>query len=479
MLEILRGPGRPSGESVFKGLLSAALAVAGLSVLSQPAAAVKKLPVACSEITELRTLGASDLNLVTNRRTGDSVQYTVIGDGASGKKHIIGHKATDAKVLVFFPGTDYTLPDWPVQMLTNSTYSPGIKKTDAYRRSQDGKISLCHEYYIVLFDYPGIGNSSFSGDLTGDRVANNVDAMLDDAEKVYGIKAKSVTVVGWSLGTLYGLKYAFLSPAAKTGRAIDDVILFSSKPGGNTDNTPNGNAAQCTTELFAAAESTTISDTFRDRLQIASYKLTFPYLGQKPYNDANNGGCTAQVDTTAETFSVSVQYDCKSGSECRSAIAVKTANEKTSPWSKTDGIPQDLYIQERNYVPDWNFCHCATAGNDYDSQDCTCSSTYTDLTAKENGGLCKTASLKANRPVSGECAQLNISGTLVDIHGQEDLFIQWRYGRELIRAYQRQYGKASAQYIQFPAARGKAGHGLLLQHPKWAQKKVYGVISAN
>ena len=61
------------------------------------------------------------------------------------------------------------LPDWPVQMLTNSRYSPGIAHTLAYSAAEDGPISLCHDYRLVLVDYPGVGRSPLNGSVTTDQ----------------------------------------------------------------------------------------------------------------------------------------------------------------------------------------------------------------------------------------------------------------------------------------------------------------------
>ena len=71
------------------------------------------------------------------------------------------------------------LPDWPVQMLTNRRHSPKIADTLAYVPSENGPISLRHDYRLVLFDYPGMGRSPLLGDVTADEMANDVDAMLD------------------------------------------------------------------------------------------------------------------------------------------------------------------------------------------------------------------------------------------------------------------------------------------------------------
>ena len=63
---------------------------------------------------------------------GNTLYYAVVGDAAK-----------SSELLVLFNGTGGILPDWPVQMLTNSRYSPRIAHTLAYSAAEDGPISLC------------------------------------------------------------------------------------------------------------------------------------------------------------------------------------------------------------------------------------------------------------------------------------------------------------------------------------------------
>jgi len=73
---------------------------------------------------------------------------------------------------------------------------------------------------------------------------------------------------------------------------------------------------------------------------------------------------------------------------------------------------------------------------------------------------------------------LQITGNLTVINGQEDLFIQWTYGRELVRAYQRAYGTDKARVRTYTGIDG-AGHGVLMQHPQWTQQEIYGGLTAS
>ena len=62
------------------------------------------------------------------------------------------------------------------------------------------------------------------------------------------------------------------------------------------------------------------------------------------------------------------------------------------------------------------------------------------------------------------------------INGYEDLFIQWTYGQELVRACDAQYGNGKAAIVTYPGADG-AGHGILLQHPAWTQEQIYAALT--
>src|SRR5579885_1863110 len=114
--------------------LLAALAVAGCS----DAPRTPRAPVACADLRELRDL-APQLAVVTNPRTGNSLEYVVVGDGA-----------ISDEVGVFFPGQSGMMP---AQMITNVAASPQIADTAAYSPLENGPVSLCHGYRLLLFDY--------------------------------------------------------------------------------------------------------------------------------------------------------------------------------------------------------------------------------------------------------------------------------------------------------------------------------------
>lgn len=418
--------------------------------------------IPCRAIRNLRELGPK-LSFFTNTRTGDVLEYTVIGDAA---------RSND--VLVMFPGTGQTLPDWPLQMLTNAKYSPLIRTTLAYMQSQDGSVSLCHSYRILLFDLPGVGKSPLQANVTSNQIANDIDAMLDDAARTYAIPTAQVDLIGWSLGTLDALKYALLAPKANPSRTVRNLALIAAKPGGNTEGFFDGNEAQCVSTILGALKSAPNDDRlFKDRLEKDAFELTFPYRNQKPY-DGIDSGCTATIDGKNREIKLNVETTCALHEACRKSVVEQVLNQKTWPWSLSKGISSQLYVQQRELAFDYSLCYCATAGSDFQTSDCHCS--LPAEMSESNGALCQTTSKPRNKPVSSHCAHLNISGTITVINGPEDLFIQYVYGKALVEAYQKELGANNARLVTFPGADG-AGHGVLLQHPKWTQTQIWNAMN--
>ena len=435
-----------------------------LASAENPGKSGARHPVPCSAIRNLRELGP-ELTFFTNPRTGDELEYIVIGDAA----------ATD-ELLVMFPGTGQTLADWPVQMLTNARQSPQIADTLAYSRSEDGAASLCHNYRILLFDLPGVGKSQLHGNVTGNQKADDVDAMLNDAARSYGIATRVVDLVGWSLGTGDELKYALLAPKANPWRTIRNVVLIATKPGGNTDGFVDGNQAQCVSTILGALRSTPSSDR-RLAIQLARYafELIFPYKGQRPYNGLDSG-CTATVDQANGEVKLNVETACVTRPECRKAMADELLNQKAWPWSLTNGVPPELYVQQRQQNLDYSVCYCGAADSQFQTSACHCS--RKPEMSETNGGLCQTTSSPPDQPVSTHCAPLSLSGSMTVINGAEDLYIQHTYGKALVEAYQREFGADKARLVTYPGADG-AGHGILLQHPKWTQAQIWSALNAH
>ena len=76
-----------------------------------------------------------------------------------------------------------------------------------------------------MFDYPGVGESPLLGNVTLDDISNDADAMLDEIAKVYHIPTDKVDPLGWSLGSVAALKYAFVAPPSNPKRKIKNLVL--------------------------------------------------------------------------------------------------------------------------------------------------------------------------------------------------------------------------------------------------------------
>jgi len=251
-------------------------------------------------------------------------------------------------------------------------------------------------------------------------------------------------------------------------RAIKDVVLIASKPGGSLDGYTNGNQAPCVTMLFDRLRKPVLDPLLKLRLRLTLAKLMFPYLGQLPY-DRPTIDCKATISVAR--VDLNVVLDCPKGSQCHANLGVLSQNRKTAPWSNTDGVSTTLYRQERHMVDGWDFCHCRRAKAGFRSAQCLCAQTDDANLFRRDGGVCRTNSAQANRPASFLCVPLPITRRLTVINGREDLFIQWKYGRELVRAYRRAYGANKANIVTYSGTDG-AGHGVLMQHPKWTQEQI-------
>jgi pimeloyl-ACP methyl ester carboxylesterase len=431
-----------------------------LLAAAQLNAAASLTPVPCASITRLRSLAASPgLTYFVNSRTGDQLDYVVIGDGA-----------VSSEVIVLFNGTSAILPDWPVQMLTNSTDSPLIVANPDYDPKEDSPHSLCHEYRIVLFDYPGTGQNPLASSFTGDQIANDVDAMLNDVTARYGISTAIVDPGGWSLGTNLALKYSFVAPMSNPARQLHSLLLIATRPGGNTDGFQSGNQAQCVTTVLDTLQSATPDFSTYRNVQAVGIKLIFPYLDEPPYSDSNDV-CTAVVG--GGSVQLNVPLDCTFDNHCDQTLEDDLQNRMTAPWSLTNGISRSLFIQERAFDNDYNICNCQTAEPGFVSSSCSCSGRV--KSSPSNGGLCQVTSTIPWEPVISNCAPVTNSGPITVINGFQDLFIQWVYGQALVDGYQAGYGTSKAQIFTYPGIDG-AGHGVLFQHPKWTQEHLFAAL---
>jgi len=366
-------------------------------------------------------------------------------------------------VLVMFPGTGQILTGWPVQMLTNSTYSPLIAKSVAYDPLEDGAISLCHNYRIALFDYPGVGLTPINGKVTRDMIASDADAMLNDAASRYGISTNVVDSVGWSLGTTNAEKFAVLSPVSRPARTIHNVILIAAGPGASEQAQVGPDSASCVTSMFDA--SLTATDSLKNQLDATLTEMIFPYIGQAQSQSGTTSGCTATVTSTS--VNLSVTPDCGILNHCLEYIAGSIVDMNTYPWSITSGIDSAVYANERELSNDFDVAYCSGAGPNFTSTGCSAYGTV--KMSVQNGGICKTDTSNPDVPVASSCAPLTISGRLTVLNGYEDLLTQWTYGKAVVDAYAQQYGSSKAVLQTYP---GLAGHGVMVQHPLWTQTEM-------
>ena len=433
--------------------------LASLAVAQPSLRRAQSAPISCASITKLRDLATKPgLTYFTNARTGDQLDYVVIGDAAMSDE-----------ILVMFNGTSAILPDWPEQMFTNSKWSPLIVRNADYDPAEDGEVSICHDYRIVFFDYPGTGLNPPSAIYTGDQIANDVDAMLDDISARYGISTAVVDPGGWSLGTNLALKYSFLSPVSNPARTLHNVVLIATRPGGNTDGFQSGNQAQCVTTILDAAEQVYPAIKITSAIQKYGIELIFPYVDEPPYSGLNDV-CTASIDPIQGEINLNVTPSCTAVNHCDQTLQDDLKNRQSQPWSITDGIPRNLLLQERAFDNDYNICNCQVAGPNFTSQSCSCSAAV--MSSPTNGGVCQVTSSIPYAPVVQNCVPILNTGKITVINGYEDLFIQWTYGKALVDGYQTQYGMDKAQLFTYDGDDG-AGHGVLFQHPLWTQEHIF------
>lgn len=264
-----------------------------------------------------------------------------------------------------------------------------------------------------------------------------------------------------------------VSPEARPDRKIDDLVLIATRPGGNLDGTTGNNQAACVVTLFDALKTRSIwtqQPQLKQTLDADLAQLTFPFVGQPP-NNKPSSGCTATVDQNTGTVDLSVKLDCPKGSICHGTLIDEAVNRDTPPWLFTRGVDYRLYLQQRQFANDWTFGYCPTAGKHFNSTNCRFARGQTPEMSATNGGVCITESNPLNLPVSRRCAKLEIGGRITVLNGPEDLYIQWTYGRALVEAYQRAFGAARAKLVTYRGP-GGAGHGILMQHPRWTQRNI-------
>jgi len=378
----------------------------------------------------------------------------------------VGDGAKSDETLVFFPGTGQTLANWPIEMVTNGKYSPKIVKSVGYRADQDGNVSLCHDYRLVFFDYPGVGLSPYRATAGHDAVASDVDAMLQRIASRYGFSTDVVDPLGWSLGTAFSLKYALLSPTSRPQRKIHNLFLFAAGPGGSQQGQVGADNAPCVVSLFAAAESA--SGSLATQIKADATKLLFPYKGQSPKNNGTNSQCTATISSSNVTLSVTP--NCTVFNGCKGFIRSSLLALATYPWKRTAGVSGQTYVLQRNEDNDFDVAYCAKAGTGFQSEDCVAYGTIKQSIT--DGGVCKTDTSNPDLPVASDCVRLDVTGKVMLYDGFEDIYTQWTYDRALERGLNA-VEPGLAHFLPYP---GKANHGLMIQHPRWAQAQVAAVM---
>ena len=420
-----------------------------------PQARTAAQPVPCSSLRYMRDLNRH-LDVVKNRKTGDSLEYVLVGDG----------KKSD-EIILFFPGTGQDIADWPMQMITNSTYSPQIVKTLGYRADENGATSICHDYRLLFFDYPGVGLTAYRATATRDAIASDVDAILQRVGQRFGIATDTVDPLGWSLGTSFALKYAFLSPVSRPERIVHNVLLFAAAPGGSRQAQVGGNSALCILTLLDAAK--TASGSVGRAVKSDATKLIFPYKGQGPKDNGSNSNCTATVSSSSVTLSVTPVCTVVNG--CEGYVDNAILGLETFPWHRTNGVSGKAYDLQRSQSNDFDVAYCAKAARNFTSTGCVAYGSIDQSIT--NGGVCQTNTTAANDPTTSACDAFAITGKISIFEAFEDLYIQWTYDRALADGLNKT--KAGiARNVIYP---GFAGHGLLIQHPLWSQNQIASAMA--
>lgn len=399
-----------SGCKPWLSLILAASCAAGCSngTSTTPLGAAPSPPepngvIPCAQLITLRQLH-NRLTVFKNPSTGDSVEYFVIGDGAVGND-----------LLLMSPGTAQTLAGWPVQLITNKEYSPNIVGTLGFKSSENGTVSLCHNYRMLFFDYPGVGETPYRANLTRDAVASDIDAVLANAHATLGVDTSRVDPLGWSLGTTMAMKYAFLSPVARPSVAIHNIVLIATGPGGSLQGQETHDSASCVKTLFN--DSLNYSGSIGKEIKEKLSGLIFPYYGQTATESGTRSDCTASVDASSVT--ISVKLDCTIFNNCKPYFNSVLLDNKTYPWIRTNGIGNKVYAEERALASDWYVNYCAHAGPNFTSLDC---SSYGPVEiSKTNGGICKTDTSNPDLPIASDCDRIHLTGKITVIVGFEDL----------------------------------------------------------
>ena len=413
-------------------------------------------PVECAELREsLREFGNRVRRTSVNPETGDTMNYLVVGN----------ENAEEA--ILFIPGTNLVIPDWPLHLFTNNKTSPIL--VPQFPKAEN---SLCSEYLLIFVDFPGVAGSTIGSTLSFSSVSSDIAEVINDVNANFKVEFEKLHLFGWSLGSLTALRFAEDNP---DNFPLGTLFLSGTKPGGGA----NGNQAGCASEAFELVKTEQ-----NPLLQLNLLTLMFPYENQTAFNGLTDPCSTLNSMTFEPNVTLApcqVQGNCNTTpctqeEMCGRALELFTANNgEGSFWS--GGVPNNVYIQERDMVESYNECECLP-----DTDSCSCPNASL---VPADGGVCACDLMAANNAVCGPpdmletigCSVLSSAEGMVVFNGKEDLFIQWLFGQSLVDGYN-DLQSGFATLINYDDETGmQAGHALPLQAPAWMQDHIFNQLN--
>ena len=416
-------------------------------------------PVECSDIVDsLREFQSEVRTTGPVPGTGDTMNYLVVGNPFVNE------------AIVFIPGTNSIIPDWPVQLFTNTSSSPQLK--NKYPNADN---SLCSDYVLIFIDFPGVAGSTLSSKLSFESVSKDISYAIQSAELEFGLAIDTVHVYGWSLGSLTALRFAESNPDSLP---LGTLFLSGTKPGGGAD----GNISGCVGQAWNLLETDKNAE-----LEQTIVRLMFPYQDQKPYNGKTDRCSSINETTFKPNVTLSgcslknncMTTPCDAEEMCGRVVESFVSNRaQGSKWA--GGVPANVYNEQRGLDKSYDTCSCFPG-----DEKCSCPSFSFSTTAKD-GGPCMCNKINPNHAVcftlfssNFGCLQLSNARDMVVFNAKEDIFIQWLYGFYLTTGYNFPF-QNYATFINYDIDQGlQAGHGLPLQAPSWMQDKMYDHLQGN
>jgi len=411
-------------------------------------------PVACRDLRDsLREFGNRVRSTGVNPETGDTMNYLVVGNDNA------------EEAIIFIPGTNSIIPDWPLHLFTNVDSSPRI--TQQFPRADN---SLCSEYLLIFVDFPGVAGSTLGDTLSFSTVSKDIAEVVNDVNINFDIDIETFHLFGWSLGSLTALRFAEDNP---DNINLGTLFLSGTKPGGGA----NGNQAGCATAAFDLVRTEQNA-----LLQLNLLRLMFPYENQTAFDGLTDpcstlNNMTFEPNVTLAPCQVKGDCDttpCSQEEMCGRILELFTDNrDNKSFWS--GGVPNGVYNDERDMVESYNECECFPG-----TESCTCPNIQPPLNTAD-GGVCACDLVAANDAVCGPpnmaetvgCSVLSSAEGMVVFNGREDLFIQWLFGQSLVDGYN-DLQSGFATLINYDDDTGiQAGHALPLQAPAWMQDHIF------